>query len=124
VEKRKQARFAPPLNTYAALGRNYTRVGKVKDISLGGLSLEYIAGEEVDLGSDRVDIFLVGSVSYLHNIACKIEYDIQVYVPHVNNRFIKTLTTKQCGMQFKNLSEENITQLKLFLEAHLEETPI
>jgi len=124
MEKRKQFRLLPPPNTYAALGRNYTTVGKVKDISLGGLALEYIAGEETDLSSDIVDIFLVGSVFYCYNIACQIEYDIQVYVPHVNNHFIKTLTTKRCGIRFKSLSEENRAQLNLLLESNMERTSI
>lgn len=124
MEKRKQIRFIPPPNTFAALGRNYTRVGKVKDMSLGGLSFEYIAGEASDLSNDKVDIFLVGSVSYLHNIPCKKVYDIEIYVPHVNNSFIKILTTKRCGVQFQNLSGIKKNQLKLFLEAHSEGIPI
>jgi hypothetical protein len=124
VEKRRHSRLAPPPNTFAALGRNYTRVGKVKDISLKGLAFEYIAGEGADLNSANVDIFLIGNVFHLPNFFCKIVYDIQIYVPHVNNKFIEKLTTKRCGIQFENLSEENLTQLKLFLEAHSEGIPI
>ena len=45
VERRKHARFFSPENAFAALGRNYTKVGKIKNISLGGLAFEYIAGE-------------------------------------------------------------------------------
>jgi hypothetical protein len=124
VEKRKHSRLAPPPNTFAALGRNYTRIGKVKDISLEGLAFEYIAGESTDSNSDNVDIFLFGNVFHLPNLFCKIVYDIQLYVPHVNNNLIETLTTKRCGIQFENLSEEDVVQLKLFLEAHSEGMPI
>ena len=118
IEQRKYARFLPPAQAFAALGSKYTKVGKVKNISLGGLAFEYITGEEKDGNFSQVDIFLVGDVFHLYNVPCKMVYDIQIHVPHVNNTFIKKLTTKRCGIKFDELSKDAIIQLELFLEAH------
>jgi hypothetical protein len=120
IEHRKHIRLSPPSNTFAAIGSKYSKIGKVKDISLGGLSLEYLSGESTSMNPSKVDIFLVGSVFHLYNVPCRIVYDIQTHVPHVNNKFIKILTTKRCGIEFEAISEDDFTQLKLFIEAHTE----
>jgi hypothetical protein len=118
IGQRKHDRFLTDESAFAALGCNYTKVGKIKDISLGGLAFEYITGEHTDQNSSKVDIFLVGNAFNLYNVPCKMVYDIQIHVPHTNNNFVKILTTKRCGIQFGMLTEDDIFHLKLFLEAY------
>lgn len=118
VEHRRYARYLPRKNAFAALGSKYNRVGKIIDISLGGLAFEYISGENSCSNSLEVDIFLVDNVYHLYNIPCKMLYDMQIHVPHVNNKLIKILTIKRCGVQFGELSDYDLTQLKLFLEGY------
>lgn len=118
IERRKYSRFLPQENAFAALGRKYTRVGKISDISLGGLAFEYIVGEENHQGATEVDIFLVGDVFHLYNVPCKMVYDIEVHVPHVNNKFIKILTTKKCAVKFDYLAKDDKAQLELFIQTH------
>lgn len=120
VERRKHARYLPQNNAFAALGREYTRVGKIQDIALGGLAFEYIVGDALKEEATETDIFLVGNVFHLHNIPCQIIYDFEVHVPHVNNSYVKILTTKRCGLRFAPLNEETITELKLFLHEYTE----
>ncbi len=45
-ERRKYTRFLAEEDGYAALGANFTKVGKLKDISIGGLAFEYIGCTE------------------------------------------------------------------------------
>ena len=118
VERRKYARFMPQANAFAALGRQYTRVGKIKNIALGGLAFEYIVGDALKEEASKADIFLVGNVFHLHNIPCRIIYDVEVHIPHVNNSYVKILTTKRCGLQFESLKRETKTQLKLFIQTY------
>lgn len=118
IERRKYARYVPQKDAFAALGHNYTRVGKIQDIALGGLSFEYIVGDSLKEDATKADIFLVGNVFHLHNIPCRIIYDFEVHVPHVNNGYVKILTTKRCGLQFGPHLEDNTTQLKFFLDAY------
>jgi hypothetical protein len=118
VERREFQRYIPHENAFAAVGRDYSRVGKIKNIALGGLAFEYIVGLSPKEEATQADIFLVGNVFHLHNIPCRIIYDVEVHVPHVNNNYIKILTTKRCGLQFKSNSDEIITQLMIFIEAY------
>ena len=118
IERRKYARYLPQKNAFAALGREYSRVGKIKNIALGGLAFEYIVGDALAEDATEADIFLVGNVFHLHNIPCRIIYDFDVHVPHVNNSYVKILTTKRCGLQFKPHTDEILSQLRLFIDAY------
>ena len=117
-EQRKHDRFIPKENAFAALGRKYTRVGKIKDISEGGLAFEYIAGEEYNKDVSELDIFLVGVEFHLYKIPCKMIYNIDVHVPQTNNKLAKIITTKRCGVQFKKFSKDLTALVKFFLKFH------
>jgi hypothetical protein len=119
LERRRHSRLLPKETTFAALGRKYTRVGKIKDISIGGLSFEYIVGEDTKQQPSQVDIFMTGDVFHIYDVPCKLIYDIDIQVPHVKNNYVKILTTRRCGVQFGELNEEDRFQLELFLEAHI-----
>ena len=118
IEHRKHVRLWPQPNTFAAVGKNYSRVGKVRDISLDGLSFEYLYGESIENNSSQVDIFLVGNIFHLYNVPCRMVYDVQIHVPHVKSHYKKLLTTKRCGIEFKEISKDDFAQLSLFLQAH------
>lgn len=117
-EKRKHDRFIAKENAFAALGRKYTRVGRIKDISMGGLAFEYIGGEGLKEQVSEIDIFLVGTEFHLYKVPCKTTYNIDVYVPQINNHLVKIFTTKRCGVQFKQLNKNFRTLLKFFIKYH------
>lgn len=117
ANQRKHTRLLPQENTFAAIGREFTKVGKVKDISIGGLAIEYIVGEDENHRPSQVDIFMSGQVFHLNSLPCKLVYDMEVHVPHVNNQYVKLLTTKRCGVQFEELSDHDQAQLEIFLES-------
>jgi hypothetical protein len=119
VERRKYTRYLTQENAFAALGDKYSRVGKIKNIALGGMAFEYIVGDAPNKeNATEADIFMVGNVFHLHNIPCRIIYDFEVHVPHVKNSYVKILTTNRCGLQFGSLPETKMTQLSIFLEVH------
>ena len=118
-EQRKHERFIAKENAFAALGPKYTRVGKIKDISVGGLAFEYIAGEEFNKNASEIDIFLVGTEFHLYKIPCKAIYNIDVHVPHINNKLVKIYTTKRSGVQFKILTKDLKVLIKFFLKYHI-----
>ena len=120
VEQRKHSRFLPYEKTFAAIGRQFTKVGRVKDISIGGLAIEYIAGEDANSNPSQVDIFLTGRTFHLYNLPCKLLYDIEIHVPHVNNKYINILTTKRCGVKFGELDDDHMAQLLLYIDSYTE----
>lgn len=117
-EQRTVDRFIPKENAYVALGRKYTKVGKMKDISLAGLAFEYITGEEFNEDASALDIFLVGTEFHLYRIPCKLIYNIDVHVPEINNRLVKMYTTKRCGVRFEKLTKDLTALLKFFIKYH------
>ena len=118
TEKRKYARVLPQGNAFAALGRRYTKVGRIKDISPGGLAFEYISEIGTDRDSSRIDIFIIGDVFHIYNIPCEVVYDIPYPVPLENFESIKISPIKRCGIRFGMITEDDLEQIKLFLEFH------
>ena len=118
IEKRKHTRLLLQGNIFAAIGLEFTKIGKVKNISLGGLAIEYIPGEDKNHNPSILDIFLTGSAFQLADIPCKQIYDIEVHLPHVKSPYIEILTTKRCGVQFEELTLDDVTELEAFLKTH------
>ena len=114
IEQRKYVRFSVQHNTFAALGSEFEKVGKVNDISQKGLALSYLT-DSIKAGSDRdfskVDIFLSGNGLHLHRVPCKIVYDIQDSKSN-NNSIMK----RRCGLHFGKLSKSQSELLELFLK--------
>jgi hypothetical protein len=117
-DRRDHVRLSLQVNSFAALGSDYAKVGNIKNISRGGLAFEYIAGESDSWHPFQVDIFMTGHVFHMYDVPCRLIYNIDIYVPHVKNRYAKILTIKRCGIQFEELSEDDQFQLTLFLESY------
>jgi hypothetical protein len=118
IDKREFERFSPRGNAYAAYGIQYTKVGRINDICLGGLAFEYIPEKNPYRDSSQIDIYLVGDVFHMHGIPCQVVYDIPNPFHPENVESIKVLPTKRCGIQFGTLPEDDVIQLKLFLKYH------
>lgn len=118
IGQRNNDRFVLHPRAIASLGRKFKKIGKIKDISLGGLAFEYIAGESGQTDVCEVDIFFSGNLFQLYYIPCEIVYEIEVHSPHVDNKYSQTLKTKRCGLAFRNLGADETTKLKLFLQAY------
>ncbi|MCX8042559.1 MAG: PilZ domain-containing protein [Desulfobacterota bacterium] len=113
---RAHQRFIPKKNAFAALGRGITLVGKISDISKGGLAFEHIWDiEDREEHYDVVDIFLPGNEFYLADIPCAKVYDIPIQKGSV---FSPSLITKRCGIKFTFLTDAQIEQLEDFLRLH------
>jgi hypothetical protein len=117
-DQRTHARRIPSGNVYAALGRDFEKVGKIIDLSLGGLGFEYIPEENQSEEFSQIDIFKVGEVFHLHNLPCKIAYDVPLSLPSNGIKSLQHSPSRRCGVEFKTLPEEDNAQLELFLELH------
>ena len=109
TERRKFTRFLAQDTAFAVLRPHFTKLGKIKDISEGGLAFDYIAyaGQKED--SSGIDIFLSGNGFYLGRIPCKTKYDIKI-----SERYQAStdhMEMRRCGLQFGELTEEQAAQL-------------
>jgi hypothetical protein len=115
---RVHERRIPIGNVYAALGREYERVGKLIDFSSGGLAFDYMSDANPDLELSRINVFKVGEVFNLHNLPCKIVYDIPLPTLRDDIESLKRSHNRRCGVKFDKLPKEINFYLTLFLESH------
>lgn len=113
-ERRKYNRYVAPNNTFAALGPNFSMVGRVREISLGGAGLEYITDRSPIGNPSQVEIFLADNGFHLKGIPCQVVYDLPLSPPTPDED--APLITKKCGLAFGPLLENQASQLKDFLE--------
>jgi len=118
-EKRRDARYVAHENVIAALQNGGTTVGKVRDVSKGGLSFEHIIyDEESNAKSMGRDIFIFVDGFSIRRVACKVIYDIPVEAAEGDDLFITRLTTRRCGVQFETLSGEQKEKLDFLLQTY------
>lgn len=123
-ERRRHERFTVKDNAYVAVRPEFYKLGKIKDISKGGVSFEYIQHNHLNnrfsitnrIIEPEIDIFLGTKKFYLSSIPCKVIYDNELTDDE------DALTTgchdKCCGLEFGNLSEKQLEQLLFFLNNH------
>ena len=115
-EKRKHVRFFAKGDIYVALGTNFNKIGKLKDISIGGLAFTYI--DETDdcvQDSSKVTIFISETGLYLPHLSSKLIYHSSQLSTN-NTQFFKTIfRTFKCGLQFTTIDEYQLDKIKFFI---------
>ena len=115
-ERRKYTRFLAKEDGYAALGINYTKVGKVKDISIGGLAFEYIdCTEYCDQDSSRVAIFHSHNDFHLPNLACRLICNLTLSAENEDLPFNRQYVIHRCAIQFGDITAKQRKQLEFFI---------
>ena len=115
-EKRKYIRSRVKDSTYAALGDDFTKVGKLKDISLDGLAFGYIYNTK-----DRIEdhatiaIFDAKSTFYLPGLTCRLIYDRPLNVTESIGYFKTVTKINRCGLQFTSITDYQLEKLKSFI---------
>ena len=117
-EKRTYERRIPTGNVYAAIGSFYEKVGKLIDLSAGGLAFEYMSNNNPITEFSQIDILKVGGVANLQNLTCRTVYDVTLPLAQDGIKSLKHSHNRRCGVEFKNLREEDNVQLAMFLESH------
>ena len=105
-------------DTFAAFGNGLAKikVGKVKDISRGGLSFEYLYDSESDSSGKLVDIWISGVKYAPRDVPCSKVYDIRSATDYENHPFASTIMNR-CGLQFGALSADQSAKLSFFINA-------
>lgn len=116
TERRRNSRHAILANAYAALGGGFTKVGKIQDISEGGLAFEYIVGEGFPGMAHSVDIFMADDAFHLRELPCRIVYEIDVDVPRMTDSLAAMLTKRRCGIRFADIPEDHRQAIRLLLQ--------
>ena len=117
-DKRKDKRFLVGEEIIVALRNSSSRVGRVKDISMGGLSFEHIYDEELEGDPSKRDVSLWADNHSMADIPCRVVYDIPISERPEYDYLSVHFKTRRCGVQFEKLTESQETQLGSFLKTH------
>ncbi len=113
LEKRRFKRFKSKKGAFAYFPKNGASItmGKILDMSIGGLSFQYFKSSEIDNGCSAIRILgNNGSLIRLDQIQCRIVYDYEV--PETS---WDQISVRRCGVEFKKINSEHKRKLKKFI---------
>ncbi len=110
MERRKFTRFQTRDDAFAALRGDFSKVGKIYDISLNGLAFRYLAEEMSKEVYTQVDVFLSKNGFHLSGVPCTVVYDEKELISNSN-----TVSPYRCGLKFKPLKQDVHNKLEFFL---------
>lgn len=111
-ERRKYKRFKAAPGAYAVLGTEASKLGQIKDISMGGLAFKYLADEARADDADKLDIIIRQNSFYVKYIAIRTVSDFEL----ARENAFSTVILRQQGVQFSGLTSEQRSQLEYFLK--------
>lgn len=115
TEQRKKMRLLPQGHTTVVLRPHFSKLGNLIDINKGGLSFQYIDGEEQEEDSTHLDLFISNNKFYLPRLPCEVIYDIKFIK---NETVFASLEYRRCGLKFGEVTKEQAAQLELYLKNH------
>lgn len=118
TDKRKDERFLVGEEVIVALRNRSSRVGRVKDISMGGLSFEHIYDEDLEGDPSEREVSLWVDNYSMADIPCRVVYDIPISEAPEYDYLSIHFKTRRCGVQFDLLTKAQKDQLDFFLKAH------
>lgn len=118
AEKRMHERFLVRDGVIVALQNGASRIGKVRDISLGGLSFEHICDGNLNWVGSRKNILLWVENFRLPSLPCRVVYDSPLPIRPEYSLLTIQLMTRRCGVRFEALTNDQANQLDLFLKTY------
>jgi hypothetical protein len=112
ADRRQSPRYVPNDDVFVIFSPNYTRLGKLKDVSSGGVAFEYaVLGEDEEILDSAVDIFASKPDRFLlSRVPCRVVYDTKTEKPTFGG-----IETRRCGLKFEHLSQKQSELLNLLL---------
>ncbi|MEE9567072.1 MAG: PilZ domain-containing protein [Desulfobacteria bacterium] len=111
VEQRQHKRFEVREGAFILLGTDSTKLGRIIDISMGGLAFSYMARARPPNELFELDIFLIDSEFYFDKVPFETISDFKTR----ENPF-SSITMRRCGVQFGALTYSQISQLEYFIQ--------
>ncbi len=114
AERRKHQRFQAEDGAMVTLRRYASLVGRIIDISKGGLAFRYMDTDERPRGSFQLDILVERAGFLLEKVPAKTISDLEL-----PKEFSYSPTTmRRQGVQFGDLTENQKSKLESFIRNH------
>jgi len=107
TERRKNKRFHVNNGIAALPISSSVIIGTIVDISKGGLAVRYASEDEELKSFFDIDILLTDTNFFMPNVSTNIitDFELENKIP------FSIITERRCGLQFRQLSSEQISQL-------------
>ena len=112
-DRRKLKRLKIKNAAYVILKPSDTGVGRLIDISIEGLTLDYITSRKPEIQPTKLEIFVNNSPFRLYEIPCKTITDFATFEAHDGS-----LSKRRRGIQFGKLTSTQRAQLEYFIQNH------
>ena len=114
-DRRQYKRFRVQDGAFVIIRPSDTGVGRLKDISMGGLRFEYMSWHATPIEAANLDIGVTGTTFGLYNVPCQTIWEETIYKePEAS------LYWKRCGVEFGELTQAQIFQLEHFIQNYTE----
>ena len=101
--RRLFARFQVPEDEFQLISQNNRTIGWLKEISLHGLSYEYIAAEKQQVDLEDIGIFSDKNKGiFLPGLSCKVVYDINV---DEESETFSVFNFRRRGLKYRTLTK-------------------
>ena len=114
-ERRKDKRFRVQNGAFVLLRPSDTGVGQIRDISMGGLRFDYVTDKESSIEGTELDIFVTNSSFRSYKIPCQTVWHRTIY-----ESSLTSVSKKECGVQFGDLTDRQVSWLEHFIQKHTE----
>jgi hypothetical protein len=123
TERRKHKRFQVRNGAFAVLRapswpHSTQKLGQITDIGMGGLAFSYISSEGLPNGSVQLSIFLAKDRFHLRTIPFETIWDAET-----NEVPFSSITMRRRGVQFGELTPNQISQLKCLIQNYTPSHP-
>jgi hypothetical protein len=115
--RRRSLRFEVKEGIFAQLVPDCGKLGQIKDISLLGLSFNYVKEDQCISEPSKLRIIVSGSGLFLGDISIETITDSEIE----GGFSLSALKLHRTGLKFSNLSAEQEKQLRRFIREHTTE---
>jgi hypothetical protein len=116
-EKRNATRLSVDDGAFAAIGESYDVVGRIKDISTTGLSVEYLSNKDLESTETTIAVFSSGNGFYLPNLKGRVVYSCNLKSRRPTS-YAMNLKSKRCGIQLLELSKNQRRLMDQFIKTY------
>jgi hypothetical protein len=112
-EARNHQRFRAGEGVFVILKPSHSHVGRLIDISMGGLAFDYVVDGVLPKPPAELEIFVKGGAFRMNGIPCK-----AIWAKTTEEGRVSTLKKRRCGVQFGELTDQQKAKLKEFIETY------
>jgi c-di-GMP-binding flagellar brake protein YcgR len=112
VERRAHERFKVKDGIVAIPHAASTRFGRIRDISLGGLTVRYFDEEELHGKTFEIDLVMTDGNLSLDRVLINIKFDME----NSTETPFCILPERRCGLQFVDLTDHQFAKLRNFVD--------